>query len=457
MTDRSKPNATKRYQNSDYPSGSFEAAISVDQGATGLRLVREPSVDGRPPDDLEEMVPAFMHRDFFRTEEDGVDAAPTTPAGPASPTTSNSSRPAGSVYLEPPNTEEFEAEPPQSTRPSVPTAVIPPSAAPSRSAPSALKTPPVSNRPVPPPLDISTAAQTEEPLPPLRSQEIPPPPEPPKQAPRRAAAPPTDSAVPATPQSSPASAYSLPLLAALAMVLGVFVWRESTRPVTVTQQTLAVPHTATVADPTGAPSAAAPGFQPKYLSVGPGVPPTLAPSGSPTPAATEEVAGNQEGDDPASLFPGTEPAAAEESATDDADADERADMLSRVAASSAAAEANPEPQAQQAPVRVKSPSGASNAGALFPTDAAPEPVASKPAPKPKPAPKVTAAKPAQKVVNRPSAAELFPIDEEVPVRRPAATAVAQPAEQPPVPALSSEPVAPSRPAGDPYQIDEPNL
>lgn len=447
MTDHSKPNATKRYQNSDYPSGSFEAALSVDQG-TGLRLVREPSVDGRPPDDLEEMVPAFMHRDFFRTEEDGVDAVVTPPTPPAL-------RPAASGYLEPPNTEEIEAETPPPSRPSVPTAVIPPGAPAPRSAPSALKTPPVSNRPVPPPLDISTAPHAEEePLPPLRSQEAPPPP---KQSPPQAAAAPPEAAVPTAQQNSPASAYSLPLLAALAMVLGVFVWRESTRPVMVAQQPLPVPHTATVADPTGEPSAAAPGFQPKYLSVGPGVPSTLAPSGSPTPAATDEVANSSEGDDPASLFPGTEAASSEDTAADEADADERADMLSRVAASSAAAEPKPESAAPQAPVRVKSPSGSNSAAALFPTDAAPEPVAPKPVSKPKPAPKVTAAKPAQKTVNRPSAAELFPIDEEVPVRRPAATAVAQPAEQPPLPALSSEPVAPSRPAGDPYQIDEPNL
>ncbi len=446
MTDNRKRNATKRYQNSDYPSGSFEAAISVDQGAPGLRLVREPSPDGRPADDLEEMVPAFMHRDFFRTEEDGVDPVPA-PATPRTPVTS--AAPPASDYMEPPNTEEVEGEPPAAPRPSVPTAVIPPSAPAPRAPISTLKTPPVSNRPVPQPLEPPVAS-AEEPLAPLRSHEIPPPPQPPRQT-SRVTAPETvpsgqPAPAPTASNSSSATAYSLPLLAALAMVLGVFVWRESTRPVMVTQQPLPVPQTA----PSAEPSAAAPGFQPKYLSVGPAVPSTAQPSGSPTPGSTEEVAQTDSGepDNPAGLFPGESEQTASQNAEE---ADERAEMLSRVAASSASS------HSEQAPVRVKNSSGSNNPEALFPTDTSPEQPAPKPAAQPKPAPKTAAVKAPDKTVNRPSAADLFPIDEEVPVRRPSAPnpAVSQPAEQPPIPAISSEPVLPK--PGEPYQIDEPNL
>lgn len=459
MTDNKKRNATKRYQNSDYPSGSFEAAISVDQGASSLRLVREPSPDGRPADDLEEMVPAFMHRDFFRTEEDGVDPVPApsalrTPVASAAPPVT----PPVPGYMEPPNTEEIEVEPP-APRPPAPTAVIPPSAPSPRTPISTLKTPPVSNRPVPPPLE-PPVVPTGEPIAPLRSHEIPPAPEPPRQAPRASApeaAPsgqPDPASVPtpapASSSSSSATAYSLPLLAALAMVLGVFVWRESTRPVMVTQQPLPVPQTA----PSAEPSAAAPGFQPKYLSVGPAVPPTAQPSGSPTPGGAEGVAQvtTEESDNPAGLFPGdSEQTAAREPEGQDDEADERAEMLNRVAASA------PASSSEQAPVRVKN-SGSNNPGALFPTDAPPERPAPKPATQPKPASKAAAVKAPDKAVNRPSAADLFPIDEEIPVRRPSVPepVVSQPAEQPPIPAISSEPVLPPKP-GEPYQIDEPNL
>lgn len=454
MSDNSKRTATKRYQNSDYPSGSFEAAISGDS-SSGLHLVREPSLDGRSHDDLEEMVPAFMHRDFFRTEEDDSDPVPA-PAAPRTPTVS---APAG--YVEPPNTEDVDALEPQaaevsqSSRPSLPTSVIPPEAGPrpsstkpaSRVPASQLKVPPVENRPVEPVVPSEILGE-EPPLTPLRSHEIPAPPEPPRQAsnPPRSAAPET---VPPAPNSS-VTAYSLPLLAALAMILGVFVWRETTRPVVVSQP-LPIPQTTTVADPSGEPTSAAPGFQPNYLSVGPAVPPQSDPSASPTPSGGEAMAQEvQQQDNPASLFPGASNETAQE---EDPDAEERSAMLEHMTSSSSSSSQ----AAESAPVRVNSQSS-SNPAALFPTDAAPEPPAAKPVAAKPPAPKPPTAKPAEKPVNRPSAAELFPIDEEVPVRRPAVSSpvVAQPVQQPPLPPISTAPVAPA-PPGEPYQIDEPNF
>lgn len=477
MSDKSKRTATKRYQNSDYPSGSFEAAISGEP-SSGLHLVREPSLDGRSDDDLAEMVPAFMHRDFFRTEEDDSDPVPA-PAAPRPPTLST---PAG--YVEPPNTEDVEALEPEaaqtsrSGRPSLPTSVIAPetgarpsfaetgarpsstgtgarpsSAKPASRVPaSQLKVPPVENRPVEPVVPSEILGEAPS-LAPLRSHEIPEPPEPPRQVspPPRSAAP--EPAPPAP--NSPVTAYSLPLLAALAMILGVFVWRETTRPVVVSQP-LPIPQTTTIADPSGEPTSAAPGFQPNYLSVGPAVPPQTDPSGSPTPSGGEAMVQEvPQQDNPASLFPGASNETAQE---EDPDAEERSAMLEHMtSSSSASAQA-----AESAPVRVNS-QGSSNPAALFPTDAAPEPPAAKPVaaqpPAAKPAAaKPPAAKPAEKPVNRPSAAELFPIDEEVPVRRPAVSSpvVAQPVSEPPLPPISTAPVAPA-PPGEPYQIDEPNF
>ena len=453
MTDDRKSNATKRYQNSDYPSGSFEAAISVDQGTSGLRLVREPSLDGRPDDDFEEMVPAFMHRDFFRTEEDTSDPVPVVPptravsASPASP-------PSPSGYVEPPNTEEAEdvpaPAPPQ--RPSIPTAVIPPR--PVAAQPTAQPIVPRSASASPAPPAANSAP--DEPLSPLRSNDVPPAPEAPRTASRPApvasaprVAPPQKSEPTPSSQTSAtiASAFSLPLLAALAMVLGVFVWRESTRPVVVGQQPLPVPQVATVVEqPAVNPTTAVSGASLTPLAIGPPAPPARA-NPNPTPVAGENVVSDDSSTEAGSLFPGQE--AEEKSGAEESeeDADDRAAIMQQMSNSAP----------PSAPVRVKPSSAQDNSGALFPVDA--EPAPAKPKSKPA-APKVTAAKPAAKQLSKPSAADLFPIDDEVPVRRPASNNVAAPRpEAAPLPALSTEPVvAPiSSGSGDPYQIDEPNL
>lgn len=419
--DNRKNNATKHYQNSDYPSGSFEAAINADQRERlsepqALRLERHPLAPGNSGVDLEEMVPAFMHRDFFRSEEDAVEPVVANRLrAPRKPSTES--------YVEPPNTEESVQAP----------------------TPRSPYAPPVASEPPSP-----EAPRPEEPLPPLRSSEVPPAPE------RRGAAGPGVSPAEATtypptvmdPGSQPGaqkSPYSMPLLAALALVLGVFVWREQTRPTVAAQEPLAVPKTAQVipsATPAPEPTPAGVGFRPTYVAVGPPVPNDglEEPAGaSPTPGAPA---------DPAALMPEGDEASAPGPNGEEPEADERAAILERMSQSSGASEA---------------PAG--EPGELFPTEGDDEPAPPKSpvreaGTKSEPQPKSAAAAPAPKAEPKPvpvsaTAADLFPIDEEVPIRpaRGGPPAAAAPAAAP------AEPVA--APAGGPpadgYRIDEPNL
>lgn len=425
--DNRKNNATKHYQNSDYPSGSFEAAINADHKERlsepqALRLERHPLAPGGSGADLEEMVPAFMHRDFFRSEEEADEAvvsdrlrAPRRPVAPP-------------IYQEPPNTEEGVAPPAPRSPYAPPMSAEPPLAAPTPEAPTA-----------------------EEPLSPLRSAEAPPAPEP-RSAPRPAPIP-AETTYPPTvvnPGSQPGeskSPYSMPLLVALALVVGIFVWREQTRPTVAAQEPLAVPKTAQVsptAAPLPEPTPAGVGFRPTFVAVGPPVPKdgTEEQAGAvPTPSASGE---------PGAVAPGGEEASMPDG--EEAEADERAAILNRVS------------QAGESSGASEAPAG--EPGELFPSEGNEDPAppkspvreaGSKGEPQPK------AAAPAAKVEPKPvpvsaTAADLFPIDEEVPIKPAkggpppaAAPAAVSPPEQP-VPAAGA-----GAPPAEGYRIDEPNL
>ena len=434
--DNRRKNATKHYQNSDYPSGSFEAAITADQNdwlsePQGLRLERHPLAPGNSGADLEEMVPAFMHRDFFRSEEDAIEPiAPNsrlrTPRKPA----------AVESYQEPPNTEES-GVPPTPRSPYAPPRDGAPAVVTPRQADGAASVP------VPP---LKTV---EEPLSRLRTGDTPPAPEL-----RTLAKPerPVAETYPPTvvePGSHPAaskSPYSMPLLVAIALVMGVFVWREQTRPTVVAQEPLAVPKAVQAtpsASPMPEPTPAGVGFRPTYVAVGPPVPENeVSPVGtSPSPAPSGE---------PGSLMPGQVGEAASGPAGDDGNADERAAILERMSHASGSSSASSAP--------------AGEPGELFPTEESDAPDAP-PAPKapvrqagskveaaPKAAP-VAKAEPKAVPVSATSA-DLFPIDEEVPIKpgRGGPPAVAAPA-----PAQQSSSAPAGSASSDGYQIDEPNL
>lgn len=432
-----KRNATKHYQNSDYPSGSFEAAIRGDHEArlregTGLRLERHPSLENSAADLDEEMVPAHMHRDFFRSEEDAVQGVPVAPR-----LRRRTDPPAS--YVEPPRTEDDYEDFDNALEKTLSVGPLP----------DPRPEPKVERRaPAPAPVRAAVA----EPIPPLRSGDSAPAPEaPPRPAPQAA---PVElpahevpreqggSPQPAARQNSP---YSIPMLIALAAVMALFVWREQTRPVVASEPPLPVPQTVQTAAPSATPLAeprqAEAGFRPTFMAVGPPVPVAETEAGA-TPLPSE--------DDPAALMPGgDETAAPAEAEVDEAEAADRAAVLERMSqmessSSSTASSPDPadlfpeaEPQPKPAaPVRAKGDRPAAAASA---------PPAVKPAAKPDP---VAA-----------SAADLFPIDEEVPVR-PAAKPAAKPA--PAAATAASVPTAPAQPAPsqqslDGYQIDEPNL
>lgn len=506
MEDKDKRNATKHYQNSDYPSGSFEAAINADQQdrlreGSGLRLERHPLRPDHSGADIEEMVPAFMHRDFFRSEEGAVGAvgssrlrAARREAGKDAPEEVSKELPGKAIddnakaepaalarpaYMPPPDTEGYmeppttEEDPP--ARPSVPTSAEPsPYARPPAPPQPARATSARTEAPRPDTTRSETARpepvrpnpvtpKAEETLPPLRSGDSNPAPDPRVTAPplrgesaRPASAPPAAQPEPvaAAPAAQPAAPnYSIPMLVALAMILGVFVWRENSRRPVVAQDGLPIPVTvASPAAPTPMPepTVAGVGFRPTYMAVGPAVPQGMTEeeggSASPTP-----------GGDEAGLFPGGEGVSEEE-------ADDRSAILDRMSQAPPVADSTEPPDSSddggglfpvqneesEVPVRAKAPV----------KEAAPKPVAvvkPKPAAKPaapkpaavKPAAKPTAAKP--KAVPVATAADLFPIDDEVPIR----SSKPKPAAPVSAPVQVAAPV--SAPPADGYQIDEPNL
>lgn len=483
--DSSRKNATKHYQNSDYPSGSFEAAIKADhqeslrEGA-GLRLERHPLAPGNSGADLEEMVPAFMHRDFFRSEEEPLGAvgsasrlrpvrkegdAPSSGEEPSPELTllrpesaSAESSIEDSGYFEPPNTEEFPESPRTEEIPLPPTK--PRMVQPVREVPAA------SPRPVP--LEKIPLKEVE-PLAPLRSEDIPAATIPSfatsatASEPLRSSPPPVGESPKANhkpspePEPSPAkaektmSAYSWPLLLAFALVMGVFVWREHSRPPVIVSEPLTVPTSVVspvVAEEVLEPAQADVGFRPTFIAVGPPVPQDLQ-------DGSAEASPGLAGGDDASLFPD---GASEESVEDDEE--ERAEILERMS--------QPEPVEKSVPATASS----SNSGDLFPMEdeggSAPVRAASPVREAAKP--KKPEAKPTKSDLPAPvpvaaSAADLFPIDEELPLSqtkpKPAPAPAAAAAPAPSAPALSvQQPTAPARPAAPPtdgYQIAEPTF
>jgi hypothetical protein len=239
------------------------------------------------------------------------------------------------------------------------------------------------------------------------------------------------------------------MLVALALVMGIFVWREQTRPTVVAQQPLPVPSTVTVpaANPTALPepTPAGVGFRPTYLAVGPAAPSAHGEQSlQPTPPSGDPAVPADTG-----LFPGEEGEAAPASASSEAEMEEadRAAILERM---SQASESGP----------------AGEPGELFPTEgeqpAAPVRVkgaeaAPKPQPKPEPRP---VAKPVPTAATAATAADLFPIDEELPLKpgKPKSTASSPAAATQPAAAVVVPPApAPVAPPSDGYRIDEPSL
>jgi hypothetical protein len=230
------------------------------------------------------------------------------------------------------------------------------------------------------------------------------------------------------------------MLVALALVMGIFVWREQTRPAIVAQEPLPVPQTVSsppAPTPAAEPTPAGTGFRPTYMAVGPPVPQDQA---SPGATSTETDPSQEEG----ALFPGEEGQNPADQPSEQ-EAAERAAVLERMSRASSE---------DSAPTT-------DDSGELFPMDdiapvretGGPVKAAAQPVPKaePKPAPKVEP----KPVPVAASAADLFPIDEELPIKpskpkNTAAVPVAQP--QP-----AAQPPQPVSPPPDGYQIDEPSL
>lgn len=245
MSQESPPRkATKRYQNSSYPSGSFEAAIENDQ-KTGisegfsLRLERHPSMESESAADLEEMIPAFMRRDFFRSKEEAGenDYEKIEPLS-AKPSLSESHKPEP-VRAFPPIKP---LQSPSNNKPLAPSEdqlkgedIEPVSIGKSPSSENASQPAPL--RSTTPSLGASslrqlrksTTVKEDNPLPVFAAF---PPTMPPADA---------SSSVQAT-NKSLLSDYSMPLLIVLALTVGLLAWREQVRSQQIAQAPLPIPH-----------------------------------------------------------------------------------------------------------------------------------------------------------------------------------------------------------------------
>ena len=302
-----------------------------------------------------------------------------------------------------------------------------------------------SSDPVPPPA-LSSAP------PPLRREEV-------SQAPPPRSAAPVEASTPSSGTKN-SSRYSVPLVGALLLVVGLFVWREQTRPVYPEQEALTVPRAVTVADPQGEADPSdrpSPSFRPSQVGVGPPAPaPTMTPASA---LDLPDTLGETEG------LPESAPGVGdrEETVEDDFSA-QRAAVLERMSSQPASSDVLEAPSSG-APANSGSSSANSDPGGLFPRTtppAKPAPVRAAPPTAPSTAAVVppSAPKVAPAIQNNP--ADLFPIDEELPkpVRQaPPATTAQKP--QQPQQVKAPAPVAPAAVSpgqgDDPYQIDEPKL
>ncbi len=207
----------KKYENSDYPGGSLEAALRTDNKPQ-LRLTREPAGASLPREDLDEVVPEFMQRGFFRSEEMPAVEAPLKAGKPRPDWESDTSEVVVPKPLK------------QARSPLVPLR---------GSAPAQVPDPP------------KTEPEPEE-LAPLRQTRTAPTPEPtpPPVASRPVSSQPEEKPEPPPslpPREEPAR-VSGSLVFALLLLVGVLIWREQTRPPVPTQEPLPVPRTVNVVE-----------------------------------------------------------------------------------------------------------------------------------------------------------------------------------------------------------------
>lgn len=244
---------SKRYQNSDYPSGSLEEALKT-ENKPPLRLKREPSQETLPREDFDEMVPEFMHRGFFRSEE-----------GPAV-------EPSGHLRTGRPDWESDTMEVPQQKAPASLSNLVPLRAAATPTEPPCTEPEPEEvERELKPLASVRSpepAAPAEQAIP-LRT----PPPEPAPSAPTPepvSSQPPPPPASPTT-EDSNSSKVSGALVLLLLTVVAVFVWRERTRTPVVQEPPLPVPSRVVVqeAPPQPAPTTGAPAEESPYPAMSP--------------------------------------------------------------------------------------------------------------------------------------------------------------------------------------------
>lgn len=436
MHDKAKHSgATKRYQNPSYPSGSFERALETDRRtdigqSLELRLERHPSMETDSAADLEEMVPAFMRRDFFRTPDDGIIQAcdPATFDIPERSQTPHVSTQANvpSPISAPPQTEPIPALPHETT--DSPSTSTPPAALRNISAtpsPPLRSSAPLRSSPFPPatpPLEASSTTAKQDSSP--------------------------SEGLSAPQEKTSTTAYTIPLTLALTLILGILLWREGTRPTLPEPTTLPLPHSVTIDDQAQPVIASTQQADPHYVTLGPPLP-----SYEQIPASSGLDA-NPNPDDKSNA----EGAEAQEIATDSA---ARSSALKKLATTGSDSESPPAIESQPS-------HGASQAGDLFPDTAddrpqahqssQSQPVSKPPRPQPSSQPSAPKAKKAAPVAA--SAADLFPLEDDAVA--PKAPRQASPPKGSSAPehhkTTPSAPPAP-RPAIDleNYNIAEPNL
>ncbi len=259
-------------RNREYPAGSFEAPLKTDRKPE-LYLERPPSLEALPKEELQDMVPEFMHRDFYRSVEGHPIAFPSqdrplpSPPGPKLKGRSVPKRAPRFVG----GRREVAFETPQ-TEPPLEDGFFDPYQESDEFVGLDLKEtisvglpplPPEEKAPEPPSLRAAAPVPTSEetarksaPLAPLRSGKTEPAPSEPSlseraHSPRAESVPPLPSAsgTPPNPESAAAPqpvatskpSWAAPLLVALLVLSVVFVWREYERQAVVAASTVIAP------------------------------------------------------------------------------------------------------------------------------------------------------------------------------------------------------------------------
>lgn len=391
-----------------------------EERSTGLYLERTPSSGSER--EIDEVVPEFMHRAFYRSTEDEFQAVE-----PAQLLRSKRK----TKFVE----RKREAEPAPAVRDEAPEPV--------RGAPEPLRSPEPPRAPEPlSPLrsssnDSDDGYSEETVAVPLRTMPQPP------QGP-----PPANGAWP--PPAPKSTGINYPIVIALLAVIGLFIWREQTRPPIPPQQSLPIPENVQVTERDKPEQPAALGEQ------------------SPYPEMSPEVAAPGE-----EVLPGTETVETAEAAESETSDPERATTLAEDAEDDTTTYPSREASAQRAAIMERMSDGtvsnmerASREPAQPAADTSLFPQteqASKPPAQPWTVPESAVKKPpetAKATESTGSGSEsLFPVDAKSAVQKPV-TQTAQPVATKPQPA-PKPPVKvnpPAQPAqGDPYEIAEPTF